>query len=103
MVAFNANNDRLAINFSRLLTKLKAELPETTPKKPRIVKKFYSTEAQRRLLDVYGYKDFLNPSGFDSVRKVNQFVTEHVDYMNEFERKHGDMSCPGMHSMSRNH
>jgi hypothetical protein len=47
MVASNANNDRPAINFSRLLTKLKAELPETTPKKPCIAKKLYPTEAQR--------------------------------------------------------
>jgi hypothetical protein len=103
MVASNANSHRHAINFSRLLTKLKAELPETTPKKPRIAKKFYPTEAQCRLLDVCGYKNFLNPSGFDSVREVHQFVTEHADYKNEFERKHSDMPCPGIHSVSRNH
>jgi hypothetical protein len=59
MVASNANNDCPAINFSRLLTKLKAELSKTTSKKPRSAKKMYFTEAQRRLLDVCGYKNFL--------------------------------------------
>jgi hypothetical protein len=82
---------------------LQTELPETTPNKSRIAKKFYPTEAQRRLLDVCGYKDFLNPPGFDSVGEVNQFVTEHADYRNELGEKHGDMSCSCMHSMSRNY
>jgi hypothetical protein len=101
MVASNANSHRPAINFSQLLTKLKVELPET-PKKPRIAKKFYPTEAQRRLLDVCGYKNFFNTPGFDSVREVNLFVAEHADYRNEFEKKYGAMPCPGMCSVSRN-
>jgi hypothetical protein len=103
MVVSNANSHRPAINFSHLLTKMNAELSGTTPKKPRIAKKFYPTEAQRRFLDVCEYNDFLNPPSFDSVREVTQFVTEHADYKNEFERKYSGMSCPGMHSVSRNH
>ena len=80
MVASNINNNRPTINYSRLLTKLKAEVPETTPKKPHIEKTFFPTEAQRRLLNVCGYKDFLNPPGFGTVWEVNQFVTEHADH-----------------------
>ena len=95
MVASNKNNERAAINYSRLLSKLKAEVPETAPKKPKIEKQFFPTEAQRRLLDICGYKDFLNPPGFGSVREVNEFVTEHADYRKEFEKKHGGMPCPG--------
>ena len=40
------NIGRHAINYSRLLTTLKAELPETVPKKPRNAKKNYPTKAQ---------------------------------------------------------
>ena len=102
MVTSNTNNDRPTINYSRLLTKLKAEVPETTPKKPRIEKTFFPTEAQSRLLDVCGYKDFLNPPGFGTVREVNQFVTEHADHIKEFEKKHDNMPYPGIvHFMSR--
>ena len=102
MMASNTNNDLPTINYSRLLTKLKAELPETTPKKTRIEKKLFPTEAQRRLLDVCGYQDFLNPPGFDTIWKVNQFVTEHAEYIKEFEKKHGGMPCPCIvHFMSR--
>lgn len=103
IVVSNTNSDRPAINFFRLLTKLKAELPERTPKKPRGEKKLYFTEAQRRLLDVCGYKDFINLLGFNSVREVNQFVSEYADYRKKFEKIHGDMPCPGMHFMSRIH
>ena len=81
MVAYNTNNDRPTINYFRLLTKLKAEVSEMTSKKPRIEKTLFPTEAQRRLLDVCGYKDFLNPPGFETVREVNQFVTEHTEQM----------------------
>ena len=102
MTTSNTNNDRPTINYSRLLNKLKAEVPETTPKKPRIEKTFFPTEAQRRLLDVCGYKEFLNPPGFKTVREVNQFVTEHVDFRKEFEKKLGDMPCPSiLYFMSR--
>ena len=80
MVASNANSDRPAINYSHLLTKLKAELPESTPKKSCSAKRFYPTETQRWLLDVCGYKFFLNSPGFDTVKEVNQFVTEHAKY-----------------------
>ena len=68
MVASNTNNGRPAINYSRLLTKLKTALPETTPKKPRVMN-FFSNEAQRRLLDICAYKNFLNPPSFDTVKK----------------------------------
>jgi len=78
-------------------------LSETTWKKPRSANKFYPTEAQRQLLDVYNYKNILNPLGFDTVREVNQFVLEHAEYRIEFEKMHGDMSCPSMHPMSRLH
>ena len=104
MVASNTNNDLPMINYSRLLTKLKVELPKTTPKKTRIEKKLFPTEAQRRLLDVCGYKYFLNPLDFDTVREVNKFVTEHAEYRKEIEKKHGGMSCPSIvHFMSRAH
>ena len=84
MVANNANNGRATINYSRLLTKLKAELSEISPNKPRNVKKFHPTEAQRRLLDVCGYKNFLNPPDFESMREVNEFITEHAEHRKVF-------------------
>ena len=80
MVAYNINDDRPTINYSRLLTKLKAEVPETTSKKSRIEKTLFPTEAQRRLLDVYWYKDFLIPPCFGIVKEVNQFVKEHANH-----------------------
>ena len=103
MVASNANNNRPTINYSRLLTKLKAELPETSPKKPRNTKKFYSTEAQRRLLDVCGYKISLNPPDFESVWEVNQFVTKHTEHRKDFEKMYGGLPCPGMQLMCHIH
>ena len=103
MVASNANNGRAAINYSRLLTIFKAELPETNPKKPRNVKTLYSIQPQRRLLDVCGYKNLLNPPGFESVREVNEFVTEHAKYRKDFEKMHGGLLCPGMQLMFHIH
>ena len=103
LVASNANNNRSTINYFQLLTKLKAELPETSPKKPRNTKKFYPTEVQRRLLDVCGYKNFLNPLGFESVREVNQFVTEHAEYRKDFEKMHGDLPYLGIQLMFHIH
>ena len=76
----------MQINYSRLLNKLKAEVPDTTPKKSRIEKTFYPTEAQRQFLDVCGYKEFLNPPGFGTAREVNQFVTEHADFRKNLRR-----------------
>ena len=96
MVANNANSGYAAINYSRLLIKLKIEFRKTSPKKPRNVKTFYPTEAQRRILDVCGYNFFLNPHGFESVREVNEFVTEHAEHQKDFEKMHGDLSCLGM-------
>ena len=102
MEAPNTNNERPTINYSRLLTKSKAELPKTTPKKPRIEKKFFPTQAYHRLMDICGNKDFLNFPGFDTVREANQFITEHAEQRKEFEKKHGDMLCLGIvHFMSR--
>ena len=103
MVAPNTNSDRPVINNYRLLTKMKAEWPQTTPKKPCSVKKFYPTEAQRRLLNVCSYNFFLNPTYFDTIIEVNQFVTEHLKYITEFEKIDGGMRCPGMQFMSRIH
>ena len=103
ILQYNANNGRTAINYSRLLTKLKVELPDTNPKKPRNGKKFYPTEVQRRLLDVCEYKNFLNPPGFDNVREVNQFVTEYAQYQKDFEKIHGDSPCLSMQLMFRIH
>ena len=96
MVASNANSGRAAINYSHLLIKLKIEFLKTSPKKPRNVKTFYPTEAQRRLLDVCGYKNFLNPHGFESVQEVNEFVTKYAEHRKDFEKMHGDLSCLGM-------
>ena len=96
-----ANNGHNAINYFRLLTKLKADLPETIPKKPRNANKFYPSEEQRRLLDVCSFKVFLEPHGFDIVREVNQFVTEYVEYRKDFGRILGGLLCPGMYLMSR--
>ena len=103
MVAINRNNIRAAINYSRFLTKPKAEMPETSPKKQRTVKTFYPTEAQRRLLDVCGYKNFLNPPGFETVREVNEFVTEYAERRKDFEKMHGHLPCPGMQLMFHIH
>ena len=71
-------------------------MPKTTPKKPRNEKTFILRKVQRRLIDVYGYKNFLNPPSVRIVREVNQFVTEHADHNFFFEKKHSDMPCPGI-------
>ena len=44
MVAAHANNGRPTINYSHMLIKLKADLREPVPKKPRNAKTLYPTE-----------------------------------------------------------
>jgi hypothetical protein len=62
-----------SINYASLLTKLKADLPESEPepKKRRrsSTSYFYPTEAQNHMLDICGYKDFTNPPIFDTIKK----------------------------------
>ena len=67
------------INYSTLLTKLKVELPERTPKKMKIEKTFYPNEPQCRFLNVCGFIDYLNLPGFLTVAEVNDFVTTYVN------------------------
>lgn len=78
MVAVNANGGRPAINHSRMLTKLKANLLEKFPKRPRNTKTFYPTKVQWQFLDICSYKCFLHPPSFDIVLEVNEFITEHA-------------------------
>ena len=49
-------------------TKLKTGLPETTPKKPRIAKKFYSDRSTTLTPGRLWIQDFLNPPVSDSKR-----------------------------------
>ena len=46
MVAANANSGRPMITYSRSLSKLKADLPEPIPTKPRNATTLYPTEMQ---------------------------------------------------------
>ena len=46
---------------------------------------------QKQLIDVYGYKNFLNSYGFDIVREINQFVREHAKYRKDFKNIYGGL------------
>ena len=46
MVAASANSGRLAIDCSRLPTKLKGGFPDLVPKTPHSAQTFYPTKAQ---------------------------------------------------------
>jgi deferrochelatase/peroxidase EfeB len=87
------------INYASMLTKLKADLPESElePKKRRrsSTTSFYPTEAQNRLLDVCGYKDFTNPPAFDTIKETNAFVTKYADNKKAFKDRYGSEPCPG--------
>ena len=65
--------DKTKINFTSFFTQLKAELPERPMKRPKVEKLFTPSEAQKRLLNVCGFIDFLNPPGSSSVAEVNEF------------------------------
>ena len=67
------------INYTSFVAKLKAKLPERPVKKPKIKRTFYSSEAQKRLSNVWGFIEFLNPLGFFWLVEVNEFVTNYVD------------------------
>ena len=82
------------IDYTSLLTKLKAELPERAPKKPKIERTSYPSEAQKRLMNVCGFIDFLNPPGFSSLTEVNESVTNFVTKRLKFEKEHKCMPCP---------
>jgi hypothetical protein len=88
--------DKTNINYTTLLTKLKAELPDRAPKNLKIEKKFYPSEAQSSILNVCGFIDYLNPPGFSSLAEVNEFVTTYVNKRKEFEKEHKSLPCPGM-------
>ena len=89
--------DKTKINFTSLLTQLKAELPARPINKPKVEKIFYTTEAQKRLLNVCGFIDFLNPPWFSSAAEVNEFVTNFVNKRTAFENEHKTLPCPGMY------
>ena len=88
--------DKTKINFTLLLTQLKKELPERPLKKPKVEKTFYPSEAQKRLLNICGFIDYLNPPGFSSVAEVNEFVTNFVNKRTAFENEYKTLPCPGM-------
>ena len=67
--------DKTKINFMSFLTQLKAGLPERPMKKPKAEKIFYPSESQKRLLNVCGFIDFLNPPRFSSTAEINEFIT----------------------------
>ena len=72
------------------MTKLKAELPERGAKKQKIEQTFYPSEAHKRLLNVCGFIDFLNPPWFFSLTEVNEFVTNFVTTRFEVEKEHNN-------------
>ena len=65
-------------------------------KKPKVEKTFYLNEAQKRLLNVCGFVDFLYPPGFSSLAEVNEFVTNFINKRTTFENEHKTLPCPGM-------
>ena len=91
------------IIYASMLTKLKADLPEPEPepkKRGRFsATSFYPTEAQNRMLDVCGYKDFTNPPTFDTIKETNAFVTKYTDYKKAFNNRYGSDPCPGEYSI----
>lgn len=54
--------DTSSIKYTSLLTKLRVELLERALKKPKIKKTFYPSEAQKQLLNICGFIDFLSCS-----------------------------------------
>ena len=79
------------INYANLLAKLKVDLPESEPepKKRRrsSTTSFYPIESQNRMLDVCDYKDFTNPSVFDTIKEANTFLTKYADNKKTFNDK----------------
>ena len=66
-------------------------------KKPKVGKIFYPSEAQKRLLNVCSFIDFLNPLGFSSVVEVNELVANFVNKRTTFENEHKTSTSPGMY------
>ncbi len=91
-------NAKTKVNYGTLLCKLKIELTQNVtsePKKPKVEKIYQPTEAQQKLLDVCGFKDFKTPLSFKCVPKVNEFMTKHVNKKTTFLQKHGALPYPG--------
>ena len=91
------------INYASMLTKLKADLPESEPeaKKRRrsSTTSFYPTEAQNHMLDVCGYKDFTNLPAFDAIKEANTFVTKYADIKKAFKDIYDSKPCLGEYSI----
>ncbi len=93
-----AENAKTKLNYGALLCKFKTELTQNSasePKKPKVEKTYQPTEAQWKLLNVCGFRDFKTPPTFKSVPEVNEFVTEYADKKTTFLQKHGALPCPG--------
>lgn len=56
--------------------------------------------AQKWLLNVCGFVDFLNPPWFAYLVELNEFLTKFANKRMEFEKKHKNLSCRGVcHSL----
>lgn len=66
------------------------------PKKAKVEKMYYLTEAQSKLLDVCDFKDLKMLLALKNVGEVNDFVSQYVQSKTEFQEKHGTLPCLGI-------
>jgi hypothetical protein len=85
-------NGKTKVNYGTLFSKLLKD--QVNPKcgkwtqKTKGWKYIQPTKVQRKLLDVYRFKDFKTSPTFKFVSKVNEFVIEYADKKTTFLQKH---------------
>lgn len=57
---------------------------------------FHTSEAQKRLLNVCSFINFMNPPAFHALAKVNEFVTNFVNKYNDAQKEHKSLPCPSI-------
>ena len=101
--AFQTPHINGSYQLRKHIDKLKVDLPESEPepkKKHRSsTTSFYPTKAQNRLLDVCGYKNFVNPPAFNTIKEANAFITKYADNKKAFKVRYGSEPCPGEYSI----
>jgi hypothetical protein len=61
----------------------------------KVEQTYQPIEAQKKLFDVCGFKDFKTPPTFKSMPKVNEFLTKYVDKKTTFLQKHSALPYLG--------